>query len=381
MIRRLLFLVLCSVVLWGCSSRLDVHQYAAKKNSARHVDYIGRIGVVSLTPDLVPLAEKKLPLGFYKDYSCFGLENTASRSELTYMPVIQYKSKSDSKSARMLVSIGWHTGQFPKLPGIQLKQLLVAMNLSEFETWLVDHTGPNGIPDGTVFLLGNEPGYQPNSDDRTAEEIVQDAVLIKDLFLRHDLRHQLALGGISTPKNEMAKAAYGGKFGNEFFRDILQEAKDRVGFDAFVIHPYPTDVLKLSAQDSIDQIIQFRRIMNEFGQRDKPLIVGEVGVPFPAIQNKRDEACRYVEELVEFCLTGRHPELGLPNDENRLVQRFTWYLLCAPEAAIAGFTDNSGLDLETSALMRTDGTLTDIGEALVNTVARLVSDQRGTAQR
>jgi len=116
--------------------------------------------------------------------------------------------------------------------------------------------------------------------------------------------------------------------------------------------------------------------MNEFGQRDKPLFVGEVGVPFPALQSKRDEACRFVEELVEFCLTGRHPELGLPQDENRLVQRFTWYLLCVPDAPITGFSDNPGLDLETSALMRADGTLTDIGEALIRTVDRLVSNRR-----
>ena len=100
-----------------------------------------------------------------------------------------------------------------------------------------------------------------------------------------------------------------------------------------------------------------------------------MGVPFPALQSKRDEACRFVEELVEFCLTGRHPELGLPQDENRLVQRFTWYLLCVPDAPITGFSDNPGLDLETSALMRADGTLTDIGEALIRTVDRLVSNQ------
>jgi hypothetical protein len=375
MLRRLLFLSLsCGLV--SVSSRADAVEQSATKEPAKDTDYIARIGVASLTPDLVSLAAEKLPLGFYKDYSCFGRENPVVRSTLTYMPVIQYKSKSDSKSARSLVSVAWRTGQLPKLPGTELKQLLVAMSLSEFEDWLADHTGADGIPDGTVFLLGNEPGYRPNSDDRTAKEIVQDAVLIKDVFSRHNLKHQLALGGISTPKNRLAREAYGGKLGNEFFREILAEAHGKVAFDAFVIHPYPSDILNLSAQDSFEQIIEFRCIMDEFGQRNKPLFVGEVGVPFLAARDKRDEVCRYAEELIELCLTGRDPELGLLDDDNRLVQRFTWYLLSPPRIAIAGYTDNPGLDLEASALMLADGTLTDIGEALVRTVKRLVAAAR-----
>jgi len=223
MFRELLFLALSNGLLWGCSPRPDFNEHAVTKEPAKQIDYTARIGVASLTPDLLSLAEKKLPLGFYKDYSCFGRENSVARSNLTYLPVIQYRSKSDSRSVRSLVSIAWQTGQFPKLPGTELKQLLVAMNLSEYETWLVDHTSADGIPDGTVFLLGNEPGYRPNSDDRTAKEIVQDVVLIEDLFSRHSLNHQLALGGISTPKNELARRAYGGKFGNEFLREILEE--------------------------------------------------------------------------------------------------------------------------------------------------------------
>ena len=105
-----------------------------------------------------------------------------------YMPVIQYRSKSDSEPARLLVSMAWKAGQIPRLPETVLKQLLVAMSLSAFEEWLIGNTGAKGIPDGTVFLLGNEPGYRPNSDDRTAGEIIEDAVLIKDLFRRNNLR-------------------------------------------------------------------------------------------------------------------------------------------------------------------------------------------------
>jgi hypothetical protein len=354
MFTRLLFLALINGVLWSYSSRPDVTEQAVTTARVTQNDYIARIGVASVTPDLVPLAEKNLPLGFYKDYSCFGRENPATWSNLTYMPVIQYKSKSDSRLARLLVTIAWHTGQIPKLPGTELKQLLVAMNLSKFETWIVDHTGADGIPDGTVFLLGNEPGYRPNNDDRTAKEIVQDAVLIKDLFSRHNLQHQLALGGINTSKNELAREAYGGRLGSELFREILDEAQDRVAFDAFVIHPYPSDVHNLSAQDSFGQIIELRRIM---------------------------DVCRYVEELIELCLTGRDPELGLPHDDNRLVQRFTWYLLCSPANAITGISDQPGLDLDASALMRPDGTVTDIGEALVRTVDGLIDNTRDKMNR
>ena len=85
-------------------------------------------------------------------------------------------------------------------------------------------------------------------------------------------------------------------------------------------------------------------------------------------RDRRNEACKYTEELVTMCLTGRDPEIGLPSDENRLVQRITWYLLSPPTSEIPGFTDLPGLDLATSALMLSDGTLTDIGKAFVRAV-------------
>ncbi len=373
MLRRLLHLALGCGLVYCCSSWVYAVEQIATDEPAKRQEYRARIGVVSLTPELLALAEKTLPLGFYKDYSCFGRENPTTQANLAYMPIIQYKSKTDTQPVRSAVSIAWHTGQFPKLPGIELDQLLLTTELSEIGPWLADHTGADGIPDGTVFLLGNEPGFRPNNDDRTAEEIVQDAVLIKELFSRHNLKHRLALGGISTPRSTLVREAYAGRSGNEFFREILDAARDKVAFDAFVVHPYPTDVHQLSAQESYDQIIEFRRIMHEFGQRDKPLFVGEVGLPFPALRGKRDAVCRYAGELIESCLTGRDPQLGLPGDDHRLVQRITWYVLCPPRQPIVGFSDNPALDLEASALMRADGTLTDIGETLVRTIDRLVA--------
>jgi len=89
MIERLLLLVLITGFQWGCSPRPDVHEHADTKKPPKQIDYIARIGVVSLTPDVIPLAETNLPLGFYKDYSCFGRENVSAESKLMYMPVIQ----------------------------------------------------------------------------------------------------------------------------------------------------------------------------------------------------------------------------------------------------------------------------------------------------
>lgn len=361
------------VLLSGCAPSENAGHHKRSSSS----DYRTRIGVVSLSPDLVPLAEQKLPIGFYKDYSCFGLVDKNDRqTSLTYMPVIQYKSKTDSEVSRLLVRLGWDSGKIPRLPGLGLDRLLVTMDRQKMKSFLSQTSQPNGIPPGTMFLLGNEPGYRPNNDSRTADEIVHDAQIVRKMLSDANAGHKLALGGMSTAKNQMVRDAYNGQTGNEFFRDILKAAAGKVSFDGFVIHPYPSDIHRLAAQESFDQIIEFRKIMSESGQRDKPLFVGEVGTPFPDVRNRSEEVERYLQDLLVLCLTRKDSEIGMPSDGNLLVQRLTWYLLCVPENPVAGFTDNPGLDLGTSSLMHSDGTLTDLGEVLVGTVSKLQSENR-----
>ena len=350
---------------------------AGDQESKLPTDYRQRIGVVSLSPDLISIAEQKLPIGFYKDYSCFGLvDKKDSAPLLTYMPVIQYKSITDSGLSRSLVRLGWQAGTVPQLPGLGLDRLLVTMDHEKMKSFLTQSGQTHGIPPGTMFLLGNEPGYRPNHDRRTAEEIVHDAQIVRQMLSEANADYKLALGGIATSKNQIVRNAYNGRSGNEFFREILQAASGKVSFDGFVIHPYPSHFHRPDAEDSFNQIIEFRQIMNEFGQRDKPLFVGEVGTPFTEVQDRSEEVLRYLQELVERCLTSKDSRIGMPSDGHLLVQRLTWYLLSEPRNSVVGFTDNPGLDLGTSALMKPDGALTDLGEALVRTVSELETANR-----
>ena len=362
-----------SISWTGCSSgdRPKSSKPSTQVVQRGKIDYRERLGVASFAPRLLPVAMQKLPIGFYKDYSCLGMPFKTENGVVNYLPVIQYKARDDKESHRALVSVLWKSGQFPKLPGIELSDLLKLTELSKLEELLVARFQKGHLASGDLLVLGNEPGYKPNSDLRTPAEIISDAILLLDIFKRNELNLRLALGGVSTSKNQFTLDAYGGRTGMDFFKQILEKADGKVKFDAFIIHPYASDPLRPSAADSIRQIVEFRQVMKEFSLRDADLIVGEVGVPFADANASAEEDCDYLEQILEFCLTKTDDDLGNPNDKNLLVQKLIWYTLCPPDTSIYGFSTSKYLDLPRSALLTSSGELTELGKSFKSTVERL----------
>jgi hypothetical protein len=104
--------------------------------------------------------------------------------------------------------------------------------------------------------------------------------------------------------------------------------------------------LRLSFADNasvplfIEQVTNFRHWMKQHGYQEKPLIISEYGVLLPSNllgDGAGSEEAKILlgDQMVKDFMTGTYdwlisaidPEIGMPADGNRLVQRWLWYSL------------------------------------------------------
>jgi hypothetical protein len=86
-------------------------------------------------------------------------------------------------------------------------------------------------------------------------------------------------------------------------------------------------------------VLDFRAWMAAQGERNKPLIISEMGVLYPSIylveggseverQQRGDRAIElFMAETFDWLYNTTDAQLGYPADENRLVQRWLWFSL------------------------------------------------------
>ena len=85
-----------------------------------------------------------------------------------------------------------------------------------------------------------------------------------------------------------------------------------------------------------DMVWAFRRWMKEQGEQDKPLIISEYGVLMPSeyLGETAEEGDKVVHKFMtdsfDFFLNTRDKEVGFPQDDYRLVQKWLWYSLNEP---------------------------------------------------
>jgi len=76
------------------------------------------------------------------------------------------------------------------------------------------------------------------------------------------------------------------------------------------------------------QLIDFRTWMAERGYRDKPLALTEFSIPLPNIFGYApDIVAQYLRDTFTWLGEARDSEIGYPEDDNHLVQRWAWYSL------------------------------------------------------
>jgi hypothetical protein len=237
--------------------------------------------------------------------------------------------------------LNWSVDPRPA-PGTRFAQM-VRVGESGFRPSLESIRSAAQANPGSLWLIGNEPDVKWQ-DNVTPERYAAVYDELHAAIKAADPTAQVAIGGVSQPTPlrmvylDQVLDAYRAQFGAEMPVDvwnihafILREERDSWGVDI----PPGMDVAQGQLYEIADhkdmgifrrQITDFRRWMAERGLRDKPLIVTEYGILMPASYGFPPEVVsEFLVNTFDFFLTARDPELGYPDDDNRLVQAFNWF--------------------------------------------------------
>jgi hypothetical protein len=203
---------------------------------------------------------------------------------------------------------------------------------------------------GSLWLVSNEPDsyLQDNVEAGTYARLYHETyTAIKAV----DPTAMVAIGGVIQPTPlrlkyiEAILTEYREQFGTEAPMDawhvhnfILREEQGTWG--AFIPPGLPDEhgiLYEIDDSGNLDafrqQIVDFRQWMAERGYQNYPLIVSEYGISMPEDYGFPSErVVAFLWNTFDFFSTARDPTLGYPQDDYRLVQRWCWYSLNAPDS-------------------------------------------------
>ena len=119
----------------------------------------------------------------------------------------------------------------------------------------------------------------------------------------------------------------GGKVGEEYFKEFINILRTNYGGDAglpdfIVMHGY--SARDLNNPDYVIEIIKdIRKEMAALNLRNKDLVIKEFG---PLSSPSQDFSNSYMDKTVNFFASAKDPNTGNPEDSNRLVQRWAWFV-------------------------------------------------------
>ena len=203
---------------------------------------------------------------------------------------------------------------------------------------------------GSLWLVGNEPDvrWQDNVAPAPYAQLYHQAyAAIKGA----DPTARVAIGGVAQPTPlrlrylDAILESYRQQFGAEMPIDVwnvhnfvLREERGSWGVD---IPPGFSDqhgaLYEIDDSANLErfrqQIVDFRRWMAQRGYQNKPLIVSEYGILMPADYGFTPERVgAFLTGTFDFFRSATDPSVGYPADGYRLVQRWCWYSLDAPDS-------------------------------------------------
>jgi hypothetical protein len=235
-----------------------------------------------------------------------------------------------------------------------------------------------GLPDlimrnlGSVWLIGNEPDRKKYQDDLTPEKYAERFFEVATIIKNFDPNAKIGFGSVVQPTPirirylEKSLARLSELAGN---RETALSMIDIWSIHAFILTEIGTwgadippgfDCDVISCDDAIlitdysdtysidifiDRIQYFRNWLNSIGQREKPLWITEYGSLFYywevlcSINSGYDcqnpdngwptelDTIEFMVDTFNFLLQSKDENLGNPNDEDKLVQRWYWYSL------------------------------------------------------
>ncbi|PWH13471.1 MAG: hypothetical protein DDG58_14050 [Ardenticatenia bacterium] len=283
-----------------------------------------------------------------------------------YPPVERYETEQ--------LSIGWYHAwrvltDLPASLGVETWQMVRASENGFAPSREVIVAAARRYP-GSIWLIGNEPDviWQDNVTPERYAQVYHD---VYHLLKEADPTCRVAAGGISQPTPlrlkylERVLQAYQERYGEpmpvemwHIHNFILREKRGSWGVD---IPPGLDEeegvLVEVQDNDNLsifqEQVIAFRRWMAERGERDKPLVISEYGIPMP-MEYGFDFARvrRFMTATMDFLLVAADPQLGYKSDGYRLVQRWAWFSM-----GDTRYPTGNLADLET-------GELTPLGKAL-----------------
>ena len=198
---------------------------------------------------------------------------------------------------------------------------------------------------GQVWIIGNEPDVKWQ-DGVSAETYANRYHEAYTIIKNADPTAQIAIAGVTAGTDlrlrylDNVLASYAANYGEPMPIDIwtvhayvLREERNSWGID---IPPGMTedsgDLYEIDDHDNLDlfvqQLVNFRRWMAANGYRDRPLAVTEYGLLLPNDYGFPQEVVeQYLRDSTSLLLTISDAEIGLPSDQNRLVQTMFWYIL------------------------------------------------------
>jgi hypothetical protein len=210
---------------------------------------------------------------------------------------------------------------------------------------------------GSVWIIGNEPDNHWQ-DNITPEEYAQVYQRLYTVIKTADPSASVAVGGVTQASPLRL----------EYLTRVLR------AYEALYDHPMPVDwwtvhgfVLreqqgnwgagipvgffstKQGLLHEIDdlgdvelfqqQIVAFRIWMAENGYRDKPLAITEFGISFFSEYGYTpDVVAQYLADTFDWLNEARDNQVGYPQDNDRLVQRWAWYSLYSPYYSTSNLT-------------------------------------------
>jgi hypothetical protein len=206
---------------------------------------------------------------------------------------------------------------------------------------------------GATWIVGNEPEAKYGQGNRTPAEYADIYYEAYTKIKGWDPSAKIAIGGVIQPTPlrlrwlDEAMAAYLAKYGTPMPVDVwnihmqvLREVPGEWGAEIPAgLTPLPGEAREYTFADCASPAV-FKTLVTEFrtwmaarGQRNKPLIISEMGVLQPSeyLAPTKEQGDQLVEafmvEVFDWLLQTKSDTLGYPTDQNLLVQRWLWYSL------------------------------------------------------
>lgn len=278
------------------------------------------------------------------------------------------------------LGIGWYfdwgAGGGPQ-PGLEYlglvggwgKGVVDASTCNYYKSITADKTKyPDNI-DNMMWTVGNEIGFD---DGRTATEYARDFISWYDCLKSINPTFKVGSGALISlyhklPGTTCSKTpnVNGGIAYFKTYINILKNSNKVPDFITSHAYTHCRPVGDLTVSNFIDEIKEQRALMKELGLQNKDLILNEW------TNYSNYYVINHLKQTVDYLVSAKDTNIGNPDDEYRLVQRWAWFLL----NNWPGKTDWSYNELVNSNSLEKIKPLNDLGkEYRIKIAAAVISD-------